>query len=172
MIQGLFLILCQIQGFANRGISLNQFGCGKSQRDSGGFRVILYQMHNAVQCPVNRSAIFVFVTKINSARLLLIFCNMNCMFYQLIDAFILGCRYGNNGNAKGFLHLIDIDGAAVAPYFIHHVQGQHNWYIQLHQLEGKIQIAFNIGGIHNVYDSGWFLIDNELSGYHFFIAVW
>ena len=83
---------------------------------------------------------------------------------ELIDALIFGGGNGDYRNAQNLLQLIDTDGAAVGPDLIHHVQRQHHRYPQLEQLKRQVQIALNVGGVHNVDHAVRLLIEDKIAG--------
>ena len=64
-----------------------------------------------------------------------------------------------------------MDGAAVAPHLVHHVQRQHHGHIQFHQLHGQVEVALDVGGIYDVDDAGGFLPNDELPGHDLLTAV-
>ena len=80
---------------------------------------------------------------------------MKGMVYQLIHALILGGRDGNDRDAQHGLHLVDAHRAAVAAHLVHHVQRQHHGGVQLHELHRQVEVALDVGGIHDVDDAGW-----------------
>ena len=88
-------------------IAFCQFGCSKTDRNTGRFCVVFDQMHNTVQTTVYSTAMIFCITEILSAGLLLVFCDMHGMCDQFADAFIFCGRNGNNGNTEHFLHLVD-----------------------------------------------------------------
>ena len=74
------------------------------------------------------------------------------MVDQLINALILCSGYGHHGNTQRRFQRIDLDGAAVYPHLIHHIQGQNHGDSQLNELDGQIEIPLNIRGIENIDD--------------------
>ena len=53
------------------------------------------------------------------------------LIYQLADALALGRRDGDHGDPQRLAHFPHVDGAAVGPDLVHHVQGQHHGHPQL-----------------------------------------
>ncbi len=96
---------------------------------------------------------------------------MEGMPNQLPDAFVFGSGDRNHGDAQHVLHLINLDGAAVAPDFVHHVQGQHHGHVQLHQLHGQVEVPLYIGGVHDVDDALGMFPQNELPGDDFLAGI-
>ena len=90
--------------------------------------------------------------------------DMDRMIYQLLDSLILCGRYGNYGNPKLELKGIHVDGAAILPYLIHHVKRYDYRQAQLYELQRKIEIAFDIRGIDDVYDAIRVTLEYEIPG--------
>ena len=119
-------------------VALHHLGGGKAQRNACCHGVVFYQVHDAVQAAVHGSAVVVLVAKILPQGPLLVFCHVQGMLHQLVDAFVLGGRDGQHGNAQYALHLVHTHRAPVVAHLVHHVQGQHHGGVQLHQLHGQV----------------------------------
>ena len=126
--------------------------------------MIFDQVDDAVDAAVHRAAVVILAAKIHPPGALLILCHMDGVVHQLVHALVLGSRDGNDRDAQQRLHLVDAHRAAVAPDLVHHVQRQHHGGVQLHQLHGQIQVALNVGGVHDVDDAGGLFADDELPG--------
>ena len=164
MLDHLFFVLIQLQGFLNALVALHQLGGGKPHRNARRLSVVLDQMDDAVDAAVHRAAVVVLTAEIHAAGPLLILCHMKGVVYQLIHALILGGGNGNDRNAQHGLHLVDAHRAAVAAHLVHHVQRQHHGDVQLHELHGQVEVALDVGGIHDVDDAGGLFADDELPG--------
>ena len=90
---------------------------------------------------------------------------------QLVHAFVLDCGDGDDGDAQGAAHALDVDGAAIGGDLVHHIQGQHHGDAHFHQLEGQVQVPLNVGGVHDVDDTVGLLVDNEVPGDDFLRRV-
>ena len=84
------------------------------------------------------------------------------LIHQFADALALGRRDGDYGDPQRLTHFPHVDGAAVGPDLIHHVQGQHHGHPQLQKLKGQIQVPLDVGGVHNIDDAVGLLIDDEV----------
>mgnify|MGYP007039093971 CR=1 FL=1 len=62
--------------------------CIRDSRDTGGDRVILDEVHDAMDAAMDRAAVVVLRTEVEPLRLLLIARDVQRMGHQLIDAFI------------------------------------------------------------------------------------
>ena len=171
MLHHLLFIFSELEDIHDALVTFHQLGCGKTNRNFRLFRMVLNQMHNAVQTAVYRTSMVAFITEILSARSFLIFGHMHRMVDQFFDAFILRRGNRHHRNAQQFLHGIDVNTAAVAAHLIHHIEYQHHGHIQLHQLHGQIQISFNIRGIHDVDNALWLFVDDKLPGNNFLTGI-
>ena len=86
------------------------------------------------------------------------------LIHQLAHALALcgGDRYDRD--AERGAHLLHVDGTAVGTDLIHHVQRQHHRYPQLEQLKRQVQIALDVGGVHNVDHAVRLLIEDKIAG--------
>ena len=67
--------------------------------------------------------------------------------------------------------LIGVDGVAVLAHHVHHVDGDNHGDAQLGQLRGQIQVTFQVGAVDDVQDGIGTLVDEVVSGHHFFQGV-
>ena len=171
MFQHFFFVLIQMKAVENQGITFCQFGSGKTNRDTCFCSMIFNQMHNGMETTVNSTPIVIGVTVINFGWFLLIFCHVKSMRDQFINPFVFGSGDRDDRNTKHLFHLIDMDGASVFPDFIHHVQCKNHRNIQFHELHGQIQVPLNIGGIHNIDNSFWMLVQHKVSGDDLFTGI-
>ena len=175
MAQYICFVGVQLQGFFNQGVSLHQLGGGKAQRQPGGSGMVLNQMSDRMDAAMHRAPGVCWVTacraEVDAARQLPIARHMDGMFDQLVNALIFGGRNGNNRNAQHFFQLVYHDGAAVGAHFVHHVQRQHHGGIQLHQLHGQVQVALNVGSIHNVDNAGRVLAQDKIPRDNLLVGV-
>ncbi len=115
-----------------------------------------------MQTPVHCAPVVVRLTEILPSRAFLIFGDMHRMVRQLRNplVFCRGNRY--NRNTEQLLQLIDTDCAPVFPHLVHHIQCKHHRNIQLQKLHCQIQIALNVGRVHNIDNSLWVLIKHKI----------
>ena len=164
MFDHLFFVLVKLQCFLNAGVALHQLGGGKTHRDARRLGVILDEVQDAVDAAVHRAAVVILAAKIHAPGALLILCHMDGVIYQLVHALVFGGGDGDDRDAQHGLHLVDAHRAAVAAHLVHHVQCQHHGDIQLHQLHSQVEVALDVGGIHDVDDAGGLFADDELPG--------
>ena len=160
----LLLVLRERQRFLDPCIPLDQLRRRKSYRDAGCDRVILDQVHDAMNTAVNRAAVVVLRTEVEPLWLLLIARDVQRMSHQLIDAFIFRRRNRHDRYAEVTLHAVDVDGAAIALQLVHHVEGDHHRDVQLDQLHGEIEVSFNVGGIDDIDDAFRSVVQDKLTG--------
>ena len=164
MLDHFFFVLIQLQRLLDALVALHQLGGSKTHRDARRFGMILDKMDDAVDAAVHCAAVVVLAAKVHASRPLLILCHMDSVVHQLIHALILGGGDGNDRDAQHGFHLVDTHCAAVAAHLVHHVQRQHHGSVQLHQLHGQVEIALDVGGVHDVDDAGGLFADDELPG--------
>ena len=84
--------------------------------------------------------------------------------HQLRHALAFGRRDGHHRDAQILRQLLHVHRAAVSPHLIHHVQRQHHRHAQRQQLQGQIEVSFDVGGVHDVDDSVRLLVQDKISG--------
>ncbi len=79
---------------------------------------------------------------------------MDGVVHQFVDALVFAAEMGNHRDAQHGFHLVD---ATVLPLprissimFSASTMGD----VQLHELHGQIQVALDVGGVHDVDDAG------------------
>ena len=71
---------------------------------------------------------------------------------------------GDHWDAQLLGQPLHIDLVPPFGHLVHKVQGQHRGPLQLQQLDGKVQVALQVGGIHDVDDAVRGLPDDEIPG--------
>ena len=172
MPQCFHLILLQMQCLQNWLIALNELGRTESDRQLFPLRMVLDQMGHRMDAPVYRAAISAgAIAEIRPGWFLSISRHMDTVFNELINAFVFRRRNRYHRNAQGLFQRIDLDGPAVYPHLIHHIQGQDHGNPQLNELNGQIQISLDIRGIENIDDAVWLLIQQKLPGYDLLTGI-
>ena len=69
--------------------------------------------------------------------------------------------------AQSLAQLLQIDGVTILTDQVDHIHGNDHRMTQFDQLSGQIQVAFNIGAIHNVQNRIRMLIDQISTGNQF-----
>ena len=128
-------------------------------------------MNDCVKCAVNRAAAVRRVAEVLLERLLLVFGDVNRVLDKLVNALVFGCRYGNHGNPEHGLHCVDVHRAAVARHFIHHIERHHHRHVGFKQLHCQVQIALNVGCVHNIDDTVRLFVQHEVAGDKFLARV-
>ena len=120
-----------------------------------------------MQAAVHRSTMVILVAEILAGRALLVPGDMDGVLDQLVHAVVVRRRNRHDGDAQQTFHLVDTDGSAVAAHLVHHVQRQHHRHIQLHQLDGQVQVALDVAGIDDVDQAPGPFVQDELARDHF-----
>ena len=89
----------ELQFLPYEGISFNQFGGSETERNLRLGGMILYEVHDAVQCPVNRTAVVVLIAKIIRGRCFAMLRNVHRVRDEFIDPLIF---QGGNRNDRDF----------------------------------------------------------------------
>ena len=171
MLQHFLFVRIQLQRLQNHRVALHQLAGSKPNRQTGTFRMILNQMDDGVQTSVHGTVMIAFVTEVLPTGPLLIGGNVDGVFDQFPDALIPGSGNGNHRNTQQMLQRVDINVSAVLLDLVHHVQRNHHGGVHLQQLHGQVEVAFNIGGVHDVDDGGGFLLQHEIAGNDLLTAV-
>ena len=165
------LVCIQFEGLFHQAVTFHQLAGGKADRDACGCCVIFDQMHHAVQASVHRAAVVFLVAEVLARRLLLVLRHVNCVFHQLFHALFLCRGDWHHRDSQDALHLVYADASAVAAELIHHIERQYHRDLQLHKLDGQIQVALNVVGICDVNDAFHVLLQDEAAGNYFLRRV-
>ena len=164
-------IVFQMKSLFHQMVSFHQLACRKTQWYAGRFRMVLDQVHNAVKGPMYRPLMVQRAAEIPDARFFPVPCHMDCVTHQFLHPLVSGGGNGNHRNLQNFFHFINQDGTAVLFHLVHHIESQHHGHVQLHKLHGEVQVAFQVGGIHNVDNGTGFLFQNEFTGNDFLTGI-
>ena len=171
MLEHFLLVLIEVELLENHMVALSQLAGRKSKRDLRPSGMVVNEMHNAMEAAVHGAVVILRVTKVRPAGALLILGHMDGVLHQLFNALVLEGGNGDDRNAQHLLHLVDTDGTAVFPHLIHHIERQHHGDAQLHELHGEVEIAFDVGGVHNIDDALRFFIQQKCPGHQLFAGV-
>ena len=168
MFEQVLLVLLKVQRFQNQRVALHELGGGKARRQPGAAGVVFDQVDDRMDTAVHGTG-FVPVlvpafAKVDAAGRFAVARHMDGMVDQFVDAFVFGRRNRHHRDAQQFLQPVDQDGPAIGAHFVHHVERQHHRDAQLHQLHGQIEVALDVGGIHNVNDAAGFLLQQKVAG--------
>ena len=83
---------------------------------------------------------------------------------QLLHALVFHGGDGHHRDAQSLGHGLDVDGTAAAGHLVHHVQRQHHGDAHLHQLQREVEVALDVGGVHDVDDAVGLLVQDEIPG--------
>ena len=164
MFDHLLLVLRQVQLRHHLRVPFYEPPGGETYGQTGPFRMVFDQMHYAVDAAVHRSAVVILAAEVLALGLLLVFCYMQGMLYEFVDALVPGRGYRHHRNAQQALHLVHAHRAAVAFDLIHHVECQHHGDVELKELHGKIEIPLDVAGVHDVDYGAGLLLQDEAPG--------
>ena len=121
---------------------------------------------------VHRASVVVFAAEICASRGLLVTRHMHGVVHEFVNALVACGRNAHHRNAEDTFHLVDPDGAAVASDLVHHIKSQHHRDFQLHQLQGEIEVTFDVGSVHYVDEATGVGVEYELAGHDFLGGIW
>lgn len=165
------LVRLELEGGYDPSIAFDDLGRCKAHGDIGLDSVILDEMHDAVERPMDRPAMVVLIAEILSSGTLLVHGHVQRVIDKLVDALVLCRRDGHDGYAEHALHLVHADRAAVALDLIHHVEGQHHRAVEFHELHREIEVAPDVGCIDDVDDAARLLAEDEPAADDLFLAI-
>ena len=169
--QHLLLVLIQLQAAQDVLISFCQLAGSEPAGNPGIAGVVIDQVHDAMETPVHGTIVIQSIAEVLTARTLLVAGHMDSMIHQLADALALQSGDWHHGDPQPLFQFVDQHGAAVFPDLVHHIQGQNHGNVQLHQLHGQIEVALNVGRVHNIDDASGLLLQNELAGHQLLTGV-
>ena len=120
--------------------------------------VVLDERHDAVQASVDAAVVLPLVAEVGAPGFFLIAGDVQRVVDELVDALVPRRGDGHHGDAQKLFHFIDAHGAAVAVHLVHHVQRQDDGRVQLHELQCQVEVALDVGGVHDVDDAGGLLL--------------
>ena len=166
------LVFVKLQRLFDQDIALYQFGGRKANGQPGALGMVFDQVGHRMDAAMHRALLAVGgIAEINAARAFPVAGNVQRMIYQLVNALVFGGGNGHHGHTQQFLQLVYHHGTAVGAHFVHHVEGQHHGNAQLHQLHGEIQVALNVGGIHNVDDAVRVGVQKKIPGHDLLAGI-
>ena len=172
MLKHFLLILIKTKLAENQAVALHKLSCRKSYRYSRSFGMVFDKMYCCVYTSMYSTIIpAVLITKIKSSRMLPVSCYMNCMLYKFTYSFILSCRYRYYRNSKLRLEFIYMYRSSVGRNLIHHVKCKYHRYVKFYKLHCKVQVAFNISCIKNIYNCIRMFTQNKFSCYNLLTCI-
>ena len=82
---------------------------------------------------------------------------------QFAHALALGGGDGDDGDAERRAHFLHVDRAAVGAHLVHHVERQHHRHAKLEELEREVEVALDVGRIHDVDDAVGLFIQDKVA---------
>ncbi len=97
--------------------------------------------------------------------------DVNGVFDELVDALVLGSGDGHDGHAQQGLEQVDVDRPAVGRDLVHHVERDDHRDLELHQLQGEVEVALDVGRVHDVDHGVGPLVQDELAAHDLLARV-
>ena len=171
VLQHLELVLIERQLLQDLAVALDGLAGSELHRKIRPERVILDQVPHRVNAPVHGSAVVMFPAEVLPERSLLVFCQMDRVLRDLLDALVLHRGDRDDRHAEQRLHAVDIDGPAVSADLVHHIEGHHHGHVHFQQLHRQIQVPLDIRGVHDINDRLRLLLQHEIAGDDLLAAV-
>ena len=159
VLDDMLLVVIQMKQRHGGLVALHQLGGGEAKGKTG----VLGLIHHDVGDGVNGFVDLSLAEVVFQGRLLLRR-RADSHVHQLVDALVFSSGNGDHGDAqlRGQLH--HVDGVAAGPDLVHHVQGDDHGDAQLYELEGKVEVPLDVGGVHDVDDTVGMLVQDEIPG--------
>ena len=143
----------QIQRLKHRLVALHQLGGGKAGRVAGGLGVVLNDVCDRVDGAVDSA-----LAEVHFLGGLFVVDGLDDDVQQVGDAFPFGGGDRDDRDTQPLRELFDVDAVAAGAHLVHHIQRQDHRDVQLHQLQGQVEVALQVGGVDDVDDGvGMFL---------------
>ncbi len=162
MLEGLELVFVQAQRLAHQRIPLDELGRGETGRKARAHRMILDEMDDGVDATVQGSVVrTVGGAEILTPGQLAVARHVQGVLDELGYPLALCSGNGHHRDAEHALEAVHVDGAAVRGHLVHHVESEHHGTVELHELQGEVEIALDVGRVDDVDDGVGFLPENE-----------
>ena len=97
--------------------------------------------------------------------------HVNRVAHDLLHALARGGADGHHRHAEHPLHAVDVHRAAVARELVHHVERHHHGDAHLQALHGEVEVALDVGGVHDVDDAQGMLVEHEVAAHQLLARV-
>ena len=171
MRQHLRLVVIQSKLGGDALVALDELTCREAEGNVGALSVILDQVAHGVEGPVDGAAVVGGVAEVLAQGALLILGDVDGVAHQLVHALVAGGGDGHHRHPQQGLHGVHVHGAAVAGELVHHVQGHHHGHIHLQQLHGEVEVALDIGGVHDIDDGPGLLLQHEVAAHQLLAGI-
>ena len=161
-------VFVEFEFVRRRRVAFDKFGRAKSCGNAYSFGVVFDQVDYRVQTPVYGR---IFGAKIVNFGIYFIFRRFDRFVDKFRNAFAFRRAYGYYGDAEFFAHFLYVHASAVFAHFVHHIKGDYRRNAKRKQLQRKVQIAFDIRRVHDVYYSVGFFVEYVISCNDFFLRV-
>ena len=167
VLNGFQLVLIQRKLLLDVRIALDQLGGGKAPRNTGFMGVVLDLVDHSVDAPVHRAG----RAQIPLGGHLPGLYGALQHVHQLADALVFGGADGHHRQPQRIAELFHVNAPAIGPHFVHHVQRHHHGDAQIHHLHGQVQVALDVGGVHNVQDRIGLLLQKKIPRYDLLAGI-
>ena len=172
VLDGVELVLVQPEGVHDQPVPLDELGRGEAHREVGRGGVVLDDVADAVDAAVQGAVVGpVRRAEVHAARMLAEARHVQDVLDELGDALLARRGDGHHGDAERGLQTVHAHRAAVGRELVHHVEGEDHGPVQLHELERQVEVALDVGGVHDVDDRVRVVLEDEAAGDHLLARV-
>ena len=172
VLDGVELVTVQVKRLGYQLVALNQLGRRKTHRNMRRRGMVLDKVGDAVNAAMQRAAVWTIGrAEVQATGALAEPRHVQGMIHQLADTLVAGSANGNNGHAQQALEQVDVHGAAVGGYLVHHVERDDHRTVKLHELQCQVQVALDVGGVNDVDDGVRTLVEDELTAHDLLACV-
>ena len=154
-------IRAQLKLLKHGRVALKKLGGGVARHDVVRHGGLFHQVLDSVQRLMRRAA-----ANIQLVGQLLALGHLHGAAHQFVKPLALARANGDYRHAQALFQPLDIDCVAVAARLVHHVKGHHHRTAQLQKLQGQVEVALQIGCVHDVDDHIGLVAHNIVAAYN------
>ena len=167
----LFLVPTQLELLDEGLVALDDLACGKPDGQLCRFGS---RGDDVRDCRVaTAQAVVVVAGKVDDRlrRRLTMPGDVDRVTHDFFHALARGGADGHHGYAEHPFHAVDVHRAPVTGELVHHVERDHGGNPHLEALHGEVEVALDVGGVHDVDDAEGMLVEHELAAHQLLARV-
>ena len=151
------LVLVQRKLSDDELVTLDDLARGKARGKARTLGVVLDEVGNRVDRTVYGASVVLWRAEVLAKRPLLVTGDVQRVTYELVYALARSRADGDHWHTQHGFQPVDVNRSAIAPQLVHHVERDHHGAIHLEALHGEVEVALDVGRIHDVDDGVWVL---------------
>ena len=167
------LLLGVAQGELGRDglVPLDELARRESHRELGSLRPLQDDVSDRLVAAAQAVVVLAGQVDYRLGRPLLVAGHVQGVAGDFLHALAGRRAYGDYRHAEHPFHAVDVNRAAVARELVHHVQRHHHGHAHLEALHGQVQVALDVGGVHDVDDAPRMLVHHEVAAHQLLARV-